>query len=319
MNTQEIIEFVAESFSKDIAISSIGFSDWLKIYRSWESYSPSILAVQTLSKIVPLRDPVVKLIYKKLYSLMPFDREYILKNYEKNHNGIDYLVYPSNNAKRLVVLLSGYSDRKTYNRYSWFWDDAERWNESTVYLFLNDIENTWYCGHNNNKVDIYKNIISMSAARYNIQDKDIFLVGGSMGGYGAFRIGSEINVGGIISINPQTSIEAVSLHNDRSWFESIKKCGNNFIPVHELIDIGTSKKIYLECGKYIPDSFDLEKISKVAAAKGGFFIFNYHTSTKHVTASPNKKQLEKIISLFSDDIISNATAEKNCSLVDGTF
>lgn len=51
---------------------------------------------------------------------MPFDREYILKKYEHTYKYIDYLLYPSINAERLVVLLSGYSQRKTYNRYSWF-------------------------------------------------------------------------------------------------------------------------------------------------------------------------------------------------------
>lgn len=316
MNTQEIIKFVAGHFSRENGAPSIGFPDWLKIYRTWECNSSSI---SELDHHIPLRDAVVKLIYKEIYSLMPFDRDYVIKNYEHNLECVDYLLYPSKKATQLIVLLSGYSERKTYNRYSWFWDETELWVGETAFLFLNDTQNTWYCGHSEDKVDTYKSIIKKVSEQYAINSENVFMVGGSMGGYGAFRIGLELSVGGIISINPQTSIEAVSLHNDRAWYESIKKCGDKFIPVHELIDRHAPSKIYLECGKYCSDAFDLEAISVSAVRKGGLFILNHHSSKKHVTSSPNKTQLERVISLFSENVISNLTAENNSSSMGGTF
>ncbi|MBM0417057.1 alpha/beta hydrolase [Aeromonas veronii] len=316
MNTQEIIRYVAGHFSRENGIPLIKFSDWLNIYRTWERLSPSISEVGNL---IPLRDPVVKLIYKEIYSTMPFDRDYVLKKYEYDFEGIQYLVYPSRNTEKLVVLLSGYSERKTYNRYSWFWDEAEKWEGNTTYLFLNDIENTWYCGHGDDKAERYKKIILRISSQYNISNKQIFVVGGSMGGYGAFRLGLDLDVGGVISINPQTSHEAVSLHNDPSWLESINKCGDKFISVPDLINKSLPAKIYLECGNYCSDVFDLESISRCVSKKGGVFILNHHSSEKHVTLSPNKIQLETIISIFSEDVISNSTAEENCAYIDGSF
>lgn len=308
MNTQEIINFTAENYMNDNGSPELNYQDYLKIYRSWEVYSPSLDKIRNR---LPLKDSVVKLVYKKIYSKMPFDREYILKKNEHTYKYIDYLLYPSINAERLVVLLSGYSQRKTYNRYSWFWDDTEKWDGSTAYLFLNDTENTWYCGHENQKINVYKEVIFLISNRYKLDNRKIYIVGGSMGGYAALRLGLELNLGGVISINPQTSLEAASLHKDPSWFQSINKCGENFIPVAEIIRRNEPTKIYLECGDYLADSFDLESISQAIVEKGGLFILNHHSSDKHVTSSPNKEQLDMLISFFSDDTISNLAAENN--------
>lgn len=77
MNTQEIINFTAENYMNDNGSPELNYQDYLKIYRSWEVYSPSLDKIRNR---LPLKDSVVKLVYKKIYSKMPFDREYILKN-----------------------------------------------------------------------------------------------------------------------------------------------------------------------------------------------------------------------------------------------
>ena len=49
----------------------------------------------------------------------------------------------------MIILFSGLSGHKTYNRYSWYWDENEKWEQDTVYLFLNDLKEEWYVGNEN--------------------------------------------------------------------------------------------------------------------------------------------------------------------------
>ena len=79
MNTQEIISFVSKSFNNDIKIKVLDFSEWAVIYRYWEQNWKD----NTVKQHIPLREPVIKLVYKQLYGIMPFDKEYVLKSYER--------------------------------------------------------------------------------------------------------------------------------------------------------------------------------------------------------------------------------------------
>lgn len=315
MNTQEIIELLAKYFRQDNGIFYLPYHQWLSIYRTWERNNTSVIEEQ-ITGIFPLREPVVKLIYKCLCHKMPFDRDYIIKNYERNYYGIEYLVYPSTKPKRLVILLSGYSERKTYNRYSWYWDENELWDSDSVYLFMNDTENTWYCGHGKDKLSLYKEIIKKIQNEFDLSPYKSFIIGGSMGGYGALRIGFEMNLGGIMSINPQTSKAAAKLHNDTSWYNCIEKCGDKFISASDIINKNKCTKFYFECGTYPADICDLDEIILSAAKNNNLLILNPHRSKKHVTISPSKEQVDKIIGVFESSAISIDEAEKNADIAD---
>lgn len=312
MNTNQIVNILAKSFSDDIDLKNIPYNEWEKIYRFWEGKNNSDFH-QQIKDILPVRETVAKLIYKVLFGRMPFDREYVLKNYESSQFGIEYLFYPAQKCRRLVVLLSGYSDRKTYNRYSWYWDEFEDWNADSAYLFLNDVTNSWYSGIEGElRFEKYVGIISDRISELGLNNDQVFVIGGSMGGYGSIRLGTAMNLGGIIAINPQTSLEAVKLHNDSSWFENISRCGNQFISVSNCIENAVCcPPIYLEAGKYPADSFDIKNILSVSSEKRISLFFNLHDSDRHVTSSPSKNKIEELISIFESQVLSLETAENN--------
>ncbi|HBX14363.1 MAG TPA: alpha/beta hydrolase [Leclercia adecarboxylata] len=315
MNTQEIIELLAKYFKQDNGDFNLPFQQWLAIYRTWERNN-DIITEEKVLNLLPLREPIVKLIYKKTCQKMPFDRDYILKHYERTKNNIEYLVYPSKNPERLIILLSGYSQRKTYNRYSWYWDEYELWSGNNVCLFMNDVENTWYCGHDSDKLSQYKEIIKSVQNEFNLNAHNTFIIGGSMGGYGALRLGYEMNLRGIISINPQTSKEAAKLHNDTSWYDCIDKCNDKFISAQEIIKRNQGTKLYFECGNYPADIFDLNDIIINSAKNNNLLLLNPHSSKKHVTISPSKEQVDTLINFFESDSISIYAAEKNADVAD---
>jgi len=305
LNTKQIISHVAQMFLKSFPNHEVPYDTWVSSFRFWEQNIPEETTKQ-LKALIPVRDSIAKLIYQHLYIKMPFDREYIFKKYEHQFEDVEYLLYPSTKTKRLVVLLSGYSDKKTYNRYSWYWDENEQWETDTSYLFINDTTGSWYSGFDDERrYSKYINILNNTLNSLNITSKQTFLVGGSMGGYGAIRLGMEISAGGIIAINPQTSINAAKFHNDPTWSVNIERCGDNFIPVDQCIETSDNPPpLYFECGKYAADHEDVKKILASASDKRISIFFNLHGSDKHVTYSPAREKVEALISLFENSAMS---------------
>lgn len=317
LNTNQIIELISSRFEKEFNFKSINYTDWLTSYRFWELHTTTVLPSQ-VTMLFPMKESLTKRVYYTLYNKMPFEREFILKHYEQKHDDIEYLFYPSKAATKLVVFFSGYSSRKTYNRYSWYWDEKQEWDNDTAYLFLNDVTNSWYCGVEGlQRTYSYQNLILDKLRSLNLCEKNAYFIGGSMGGYGAIRLGFKLDVGGIIAINPQTSIEAVKLHNDKAWSENITKCGSQFIPVYKCIELAEgSTPLYFECGKYVSDHYDVGRITSELSKKRATFFFNLHDSQKHVTASPTKKKIESLINLFEDEFISLKTGEEDANSMD---
>lgn len=293
MNTQEIISFTAHEFKKQFSDLNLDFSSWLNVYRFWESR----VELADISTFLPLREPVVKLIYKHLYQFMPFDKEYVLKNYEVQRCGIDFLLYPCKSPHKVIVFFTGYSTRKTYNRYSWFWDEKERWQNQVLYIFVRDPENLWYSG-----TEYYqklKKLFLSIAQEYNLKFEHFIFIGGSMGGYGALRYGLSLNVGQIIAIHPQLTLEATKFHHDNTWYETIKDLGDKFVPITELVT-GKLPMIYLEFGNYKADKLAAQELIKAYDAKEGLLVVSKHAREDHVTEQPDFERLHSIMNFFNN-------------------
>ncbi len=291
MNTIEIIDYVAKSFHSDISLTELDFKEWALVYRYWEQNWLD----EEVKDHIPLREPVIKLVYKTLYGKMPFDKEYVLKNYEKVTDGIEYLYYPSEKPKNIMVFFSGYSERKTYNRYSWYWDEKEAWDTDTIYLFVRDPENYWYseCRF----LPKLRSALERCVTEVGLSFDDCIFIGGSMGGYGALRYGIELNVGGVVAIHPQLELDATKLHHDVTWFNNISHVSDSFVDISTIVN-GSLPKVYLEFGDYEADKIAANRLIKSYDASNGILIVSKHNSSDHVTASPSRSALEAICTFF---------------------
>ena len=72
--------------------------------------------------------------------------EYIKAKYEHTMFGKEFLFYPAQEPKRLLIFFNG-ATKNRYMMFSWFWNDKEIWKD-TAYLFLKDDTTCWYLGNN---------------------------------------------------------------------------------------------------------------------------------------------------------------------------
>ncbi|WHP04459.1 hypothetical protein QLH32_10295 [Acinetobacter corruptisaponis] len=80
---------------------------------------------------------------------MKWDRNYVREKYGISMLGIDGIFFPAKKAKRLLVFFSSMG-KDRYDRYSWFWDENENWEE-TSYLFLKDDSFHYFLGTDEKK------------------------------------------------------------------------------------------------------------------------------------------------------------------------
>lgn len=291
MNTHQIIEYTKKKFEVEFPIPKIDYDIWQTIYRRWESSIDDEL----LNEYLPLREPVIKLVYKGLYGEMPFDKEYVLKYYERSFEGLEYLFYPSSDCKKIFVFFSGYSNRKTYNRYSWYWDPEEKWTQDTTYVFIRDPNNLWYSDPD--LVTKLTRLLALVVDDENLSFKDCMFVGGSMGAYGALRYGISLGADKVVAIHPQLSLLPTKFHDDETWFNNISSVGNSFVDISKIVK-GNLPKIFLEFGEYKADKVAANELINAYDAEQGTLVISKHNSSGHVTNSPSKLLLDSIFNFF---------------------
>ncbi len=308
MKTIEIINSSSKFYIDSVGSEYIGFESFKNVWKVLETSNLDGVD-DKLSSFFPLREPVLKLIYKDIFGTMPFCKEYVLTHYQSEYEGLKYLHFPCNGiTKRLVVLYSGFSPRPTYNRFSWYWDESQTWEGDTVYLFLNDTDGSWYCGFEKDKMDNYLELIKIIMNKYSLSNQEVFTIGGSMGGYGALLHGLKMNVKGIIAINPQVDALSASHHNDKTWTNNIKKAGENFKDIAGLLSESNSS-VYIEAGCYLADRNAIKSLSQSVTDRNGITLLNLHSAEKHNTSSPDKEQISILISLFENNKVSNLFSE----------
>jgi len=301
--TKDIVKQIANHIKKtnNSLLQYNSFDEWIEKFRKKEEEYKNIFPIE-VHKNFPLHDDVIKLIVKELFSIMPFSKPYILQNYERHLDGIDYLLYPSSNPHRLIILFSGLSGHKTYNRYSWYWDETEKWESNTVYLFLNDLSEQWYVGNDENPMgEKYIKIIQSVLNEYNISRSKTFTVGGSMGGYGAIFYAINMGLKGAIAIHPQITYKATRKHRADDWGKKIRACGSQF---YDLTDYLFKRNIipflYLEYGLYEADREGAEELISTFQKRQALVIIRKTANPDHVTNNPSKQTIESIITFFEN-------------------
>lgn len=299
MNTAQIIKTLKNLITSNLNDVPGCYEEFEMWYREREQN----LCSGNLNSYLPIRSPVLKLVFKELFGTMPFDKEYVLKNYLYSAYGISYLVYPSKKPRRLLILFSGFINRVTFNRYSWFWDPEEKWEQDTVYLFLNDPTCHWYVGvKGNNLFDKYSNIITTVAENFKITNESIHTCGASMGGYAAILYGLHHKVKSIIAVHPQFSYKNAQRYiNSRIWSDKISECGNQFIDLDDAV--ARSKKrpnLYLEISENPADTYGSTEFINEYLKREAILLIKKTCAENHETQSPSFELLKTTIDFFEN-------------------
>lgn len=308
-NTKELVNIISKILTIVIKEEKIDLHEIQNIndFEQWlatiESLIPEIKerAPEVVKELFPLRTETWKLVFQKIYNRMPYSKEYILKNYKKHHKDIPYLFYPTKNQpSKLIILFTGYINYEAYNRMSWYWDETEKWETDTAYLFLGDQSLHWYVGTPEKpQLEIYKEIILNTLAELNLETSDAFTVGASMGGYASIIFGILCKLGGIISVHPQLCKKSAERYQLDNWKRQISECGMNFIEIDDLIAKSDYiPPLYLEVGRHPADVAGLQTVILEINNKNGIFILKRIASNAHDSKSPEKKQIEDIVEFF---------------------
>lgn len=297
MNTAQIIGLIETKLRTLLSFKPNDFEEFESWYREVEVQT----FAETLTEYLPIRQSVLKLVYKNLFGCMPFEKEYVLKNYLHDKFGLKYLIYPSNKPKRLLVLFSGFINRVTFNRYSWYWDPTEKWEQDSVYLFLNDPTCHWYVGaKGEDALRKYSAIILETLDFYGLKQNQLHTCGASMGGYAAILYGLKLQAKSIISVHPQFSIKNAQRYvNSTIWSNKIYECGNQFIDLDDVVACYKHRpNLYLEISQNPADVVGVESFINEYMKNQSLILARKTNEVEHETKSPSLELINDLINLF---------------------
>lgn len=220
------------------------------------------------------------------------DINYVLKKYQKNFNGIDFLFFPARNPKRLVIVFAGREDK--YHFWSWFWKDSENW-EKTAYVFLKDNRFQWFIGTSQNSlVPKYTQIINYCIRLCNLSSAQTFAVGSSMGAYAALYYGITMQFKGIFAGLPQITWDlAVN-------YVPIDGIRENWIDIAQLaITARRLPFIYIQESNFIYDKEALYYFLTSLKQRPDYLVIANQTSNLgHTPFLPTKTLIKKTLRYF---------------------
>jgi len=229
---------------------------------------------------------------------------YVLQKYERKIRNRECLFYPAKNPKRLCIFFTGLK-KNTYIMWSWFWDQHENWQD-TAYLFIKDDDACWYLGnHKKSFIDDYSAIIKHFMDICKLSRKNVFAIGGSMGGYAAIFYATLLQLRAVIAINPQVQKANQKLRDfsdigDR-WQELEKFVkSSNYVPDISLIYSRSPR-----------DEANGHALLNVLKNKGSLVILRRHNSPHHTGgANLTKKFVESEIAYFENQESMNSATLK---------
>ena len=301
-DTQTIVDVLAFACrKKNLLPLGTGFQAWQESFLERWAELKEFLPNQVIGRM-PYAHDVQARVYYELSGLMPFSRDFIFKYYEYNHKGKSYLLFPSfaKRPARMVILFSGNVGRKTYNRYSWYWDEGEEWSGEAVYLFLNDIESHWYVGASGtDEFSLYLEIINSVMVRYGVSGENVYTVGGSMGGYAAILFALTMRLKAAVAVNPQLCFKSALRYKEPSWEQKLRECGRNFRELSDEVFRHDSRPvIYLEQSQYEADQVGFEDFFRAIRKAKSFLILRQTDKIDHITDNPTKKSIDLIINFI---------------------
>ncbi|MBP0623906.1 hypothetical protein [Cupriavidus consociatus] len=231
---------------------------------------------------------------------MKWDSKYVREKYKVHMLGQHGIYFPCENAKRLVVLFSSMG-KDRYDRYSWFWQEEERWAE-TAYLFLKDDSFNYFLGNDEKPLtQSFRKIILHHMTLASVKEDRVFTVGGSMGGYAAIYYASLMQLNGAIVSNPQLDYASTRAHSFSNWERQIRQVGSQWYDLGEFIfKWPRIPNIYIEYGNYRADRLAAEKFIDAALEGPSLVIARKADWDGHTVDSLSKTTIESSICFFEN-------------------
>ncbi len=205
-------------------------------------------------------DALLKLMNKvsiKSYARLPYQEwsgEFTRSHYFWVLNDCELIYYPARKPKQLIVSFSSMG-KDRFDRYSKNWDPSQQWQDESAYLFFKDDSYQYYLGNDDNpKTDNYLRIIRQFLILNELHERQLFCVGGSMGGYAALYYGLLLSAGGIIVAAPQTTLRAMNAHKFRNWIKHATSTESQWRDLDLLVhSVDRLPPLYIEYGQYQAD------------------------------------------------------------------
>lgn len=232
---------------------------------------------------------------------MKWDRDYVREKYRVAMLGIEGVFFPATNPKRLLVFFSSMG-KDRYDRYSWFWKEDENWEE-TCYLFIKDDSFHYFLGTDEKEMkNSIKKLINYYQSLSNIQPKNTYMIGGSMGGYAAIYFAFYTNARAAIVANPQITFKAAQMHQYQNWERHIREMGSQWVDLDILATRSLYKPaIYLEYGNYPADRKGCECLISTLIEANCLLIIRKEEWVDHTINSLFKSTIENAISFFENE------------------
>lgn len=230
---------------------------------------------------------------------MGWDSAYVRQKYGSIFQGQHYVLYPAKNASRLCVLFSSMGPNR-FDRYSWYWDDAENWQD-TAYLFIKDDTFRYFLGDDSQPLaQTFRKLIMLAMEMHGLTNKQVFTVGGSMGGYAALYYASFLRLNGAIISNPQLDYASARAHQFENWERQIRSTGSQWQDLSEFIFRNEEiPNIYIEYGLYRADWLAATKlIEAVRGASESLLIARKVKWTGHTVNNLSKITIQTALEFF---------------------
>ncbi|SOZ63383.1 hypothetical protein CBM2615_B140208 [Cupriavidus taiwanensis] len=231
---------------------------------------------------------------------MKWDSKYVREKYKVHMLGQHGIYFPCENAKRLLVLFSSMG-KDRYDRYSWFWDEDEQWDE-TAYLFLKDDSFNYFLGDDEKPLtQTFRKIILHHMVLAGVKEDQVFAIGGSMGGYAAIYYASLMQLNGAIVSNPQLDYASARAHSFSNWERQIRKTGSQWYDLGEFIfKWQRIPNIYIEYGNYRADRLAAERFIDAALEGPSLVIARKANWEGHTVDSLSKTTIESVVNFFEN-------------------
>jgi hypothetical protein len=292
MKTSELLDYIVAALvcAKDTTLnySAREFESWLRgalerkdiVLPNGARFDLSSVKGDFIQKIMNK----VSLEHAASLGSKPWDKEYVRSSYGFKLDGVDFVYYPSRNPKRLVVNFSSMG-KDRFDRYSRHWDETQKWDSDSAYLYFKDDSFMYYLGDDAKPmsptyVRVIRSFMSMNA----LKPEQCITVGGSMGGYAAIYYAIQMGFLGAVVAAPQISASAAQAHALDNWTRSIRSTQGQWRDLN--LFAYTKDKLpyfYLEYGQYHSDRLAVESFAESVRNVGGMIVLRRAKWQEHTT------------------------------------
>jgi predicted esterase len=209
---------------------------------------------------------------------------------------VDALVFEPNHVEKIVISFTGMqADR--YNRWSWFHARHLK-NDTTLYMVFKDDDHLFYLDRpglglvTEHHIDFIQNRMH----HHNLNSKQIYTVGNSMGGYAAVYFAFELDARAAISVCPLVDLSSTRLlPSGNLWERKMLQLGNHWIDLDQYVLKSTGNpEIFLIHGQYPPDVVAANKLIVALDQKDTVYTKEIVDQTTHGDFLSYNKMFELI-------------------------